>query len=521
MSTNGDRSGVLGMMRSLIAAPFEERMAREAAAKNARMRAEASIAAVQEIVRRVQPEDDGFVPTWSEDSRELDEANATTLRQQALKAYLRSPHMRGYLRSLLRFSMGEGPTVAMESDDERLNERIEEEVFRPFRRANKWDVLEDEIAMRTWRDGEAFIRGFEHAAEGPPVGWEPAPGVTRYLSRKMPDFNPLDLEPEPIPGGTLLLRLVPPDQIADPGDKVSHGILTSGSDVQTVLGYMWTAGGDSIREIIPAREMMHTKIGVDSDVLRGRSLLEILLKRNKQFEDWLEYRIMLNLARTALVLIKRIEGASGAQVSAIRDAQATERRNPANDRKVKAMKPMSTVHATGGISYEYLSPKLQATDARHDGRHILLSEAAATGMPEYIFTGDASNSNFASTMVAESPAVREFESWQDFFSPVFAGLYRWAIATKVKHAGLEGLSEDAVKDLRIKVTFPPMVARDALDDTKRREVLHRNSVLSRQGWAEEEGVDYDLEQGRVEAERQEDVEFTAPAFGGGDGGDGG
>ena len=33
-------------------------------------------------------------------------------------------------------------------------------------------------------------------------------------------------------------------------------------------------------------------------------------------------------------------------------------------------------------------------------------------MPEYMLSGDASNANFSSTMVAEGPAVKTFEEMQ-------------------------------------------------------------------------------------------------------------
>jgi hypothetical protein len=38
-----------------------------------------------------------------------------------------------------------------------------------------------------------------------------------------------------------------------------------------------------------------------------------------------------------------------------------------------------------------------------------------TGLPEFMITGDASNGNYASTMIAEGPGEREIEDWQDFF----------------------------------------------------------------------------------------------------------
>lgn len=516
---NGSDPGLWQMAKTVVRAPFERRMEEVAIRRNQRLQMEASSHMLEQIVRRVQPEDDAFTSLLTGGAdRQLDAADQETLRDRAIRAYLRSPHLRGYLRSLLRFVMGEGPTITLETDDERLAERVEDEVWKPFRKANNWDELEDEIPLRTWRDGETFIRGFDHTRDGPPDNWEPNDRVARHLRSRVPEFNMLDLEPAEMGAGTLLLRLVPPEQVRDPFNEVPHGVVTSGEDAQTILGYLWSPDEQKIREVVPASDMMHLKIGVDADVLRGRSLLEVLLKRNKQYEDWLEYRIMLNLARTAVVLIKKFDRATPGQVGAMRDAQATERRNPSNDRKLKTLKPMTTIHATGGIDYEFKSPNLDATDAQKDGRSILLSEAAATGMPEYIFTGDASNSNFASTMVAESPAVREFQSWQDYFAPKFAGIFRWALATKLEHSTVEGLSRDSLDDLKIKVTFPPMLARDELQHAQALQILHQNNIISREGWAEDEGIEWGLEKERMEQERDEAFDLMVPGFGRGDDG---
>ena len=55
----------------------------------------------------------------------------------------------------------------------------------------------------------------------------------------------------------------------------------------------------------------------------------------------------------------------------------------------------------------------QEIEGAGDGRHILLNIAAGSGLAEYMVTGDASNANYSSSMVAESPAVKEFEDIQD------------------------------------------------------------------------------------------------------------
>lgn len=385
MDGNGDRIGFLRALSSLVRAPFEERMLREEVARNERLQYVASSRMLEQVVRRVEPEDDEFTQLLygAEHARELDEETAKSLRVQAMKAWLKSPHARGYLESLKRFVMGKGPQFVPEVDDDKLRGRINS-WWSEFKRINNWDMLEDEIPVRTWRDGETFVRKFTHATDGP-VDADLNQETRNYLARH--NFDVEDALGEEIPAGMTFLRLVPPDQIEDPENIISHGIVTAGKDVRTVLGYVWAVDG-KVKEIIKAPDVLHTKIGVDSDVKRGRSILEIILKNDKRFDDWLNYRIMLNLARTAIVLVKKIEG-TAAQVQGVRDAQAKQLDTTTSSRKLQMLKPMTTIHANPGISYEFKNPQIHAQDAAQDGRALLLTMAAASGLPEYMFTGDA------------------------------------------------------------------------------------------------------------------------------------
>lgn len=509
MSSNGS-PGLIRMAASLVRAPFEERVLREEWARYQRLEAEAASSILQEVVRRVQPEDDEFTQALlaADLKRELDEPTLKTLRDQALSAWLKNPHGRGYLKSLKRFVMGQGPTLTPEVEDERLAERLDA-WWSQFRQANDWDSLEDEITLRTWRDGEVFVRGFVHPVDGPPEAQldEKVVQALRGLNVDTSEFGLPAL-----PAGMLLLRLIPPEQITDPGGLVTHGIVTDRNDVQTVLGYMWAVNNE-LREFLPTSEVYHIKAGVDADVKRGRSQLEVILKRMKQYEDWLEYRIVLSLVRAAVVLVKKVEGATPSQLSTLRQAQAKQRQTVDNDRRSRMLKPGTTFTAPAGIEYEFKSPNVQAQDAHHDGRAILLNMAAATGLPEYMFTGDASNANFASTMVAESPAVREFEDQQDFFTPKFRHIYRWAMAAAASKSQIEGLSEEQAWALDVSVEFPPMMSRNRLEEAKADEIYANAGTLSKEGMARRGGIDWEVEKERLEQERQEAVEFTAPAFG--------
>ena len=330
------RPGFLRMAGSLLRAPFEERMAREDHARFERLSLQAASQTLEEVVRRVTPEDDGFTDNMlgKPDARELEPDTAESLRKKAIEASLKSAHMVGYLRSMARFVIGKGPEFSPVDMPDETTEAMSD-WWGKFKVINKWDEqLEDEIPLRTWRDGETFIRRFEQIDEGPPEEWEPAAKQLTYLRGLGLGVDETELQPEDIPEGMVILRLIPADQITDPQNKISHGILTAAKDVCTVLAYLWAPDGTKVEEVIAAKEVMHVKIRVDQDVKRGRSLLEPILKRNKQYEDWLEYRVILNLVRAAVVLVKKVEG-TAAQLSSVRSNHAPEREEAANTRRQK------------------------------------------------------------------------------------------------------------------------------------------------------------------------------------------
>lgn len=491
--TPSDRPGVVQMLGALVRRPFEEQLLREEAARHDRLSYEAANAVLAEVVRRVEPETDGYVPIDGLHKRELDPTTQTSLREAAQRAVLENTHASGYLGSLRRFVIGKGATISVEHDDETVAQACEEWIA-AFQYWNNWEKLEDEIPERTWRDGEGFVRRFDL----PPVP-KVADNVQQLLQRLGTSIDELTPDEEP-PEGMIFVRLIPAEQIVDPTGTVSHGIITAADDVQTVLGYCWAPDGKTIKEVIPAAEVLHVKARVDSDVKRGRSVLEPMLKRIRQFEDWLNYRITLNLMRTAVVLVKTVTGSPG-QIGALRDAQQKEREDtPGANRGLKMLKPGTTVHASPGVSYEFKNPQINAQDAKEDGRQILLTLAAASGLPEYMHTGDASNANYSSTMVSESPAVREFEAWQDFFTPVYVQLHRWALIAGARANAIKGLSEEQARTVEIKVAWPPLLSRNETEHAAANKTRREAGILSLEGMARDEGIDWDVEKQRLEEE---------------------
>jgi capsid protein len=117
---------------------------------------------------------------------------------------------------------------------------------------------------------------------------------------------------------------------------------------------------------------------------------------------------------------------------------------------------------------------------------VLLSIAAGAGVPEFMLSSDASNANFASTMVAEGPAVKLFESEQQFFATEFDRLWRWVMSEAIAQGFLPA---DFLDQVEPGWTFPQLVNRDRSKERLADVRLVEAGVLSRAEVARRDNVD--------------------------------
>lgn len=373
-----------------------------------------------------------------------------------------------------------------------------QEVFDEFFEENCFIGDRDrEIFGRSHRDGECFI-GSYHVGDGhtqlrfaePEAVVQPADG------QRIADHY--GLEDEPL--------------------DWYFGIATDSSDIETVHGYhvVWQPGNWSDFSFLPPLRrneyeegsILHIKQNVDRNIKRGCSDYYPAF-------TWLENAAKLgrNTAIGAAVqaaiayIIESVEGTSKASALNFQAGQADGQypvpQQGGGNRQAIVVKrePGSTVVVPKG--QKYIAAPMGDT---HSPIYIQVFQQCMRivgnrwSMPEYMISGDASNANMASTMVAESPWVKSCERRQGTYKPHFLSL-TWnalrnaVMAGRFKQFGLEGekgfyLLRQAI---HISAEPPTLVARDPRMETQQREIQKRNGVLSRKTWASMEGNDYDQE----------------------------
>jgi hypothetical protein len=134
-------------------------------------------------------------------------------------------------------------------------------------------------------------------------------------------------------------------------------------------------------------------------------------------------------------------------------------------------------------------------------QYILRSIGIRWSMPEYIVSGDASNSNFASTLVSESPFVKARERDQAFYKRGKISLL-WKIVRLAWEIGRFGdVTWDAIlRTVEIHAEPVEVASRDKFAQSQTNEIENRNGILSRETWATETGRDYVTERANIENE---------------------
>ena len=304
-----------------------------------------------------------------------------------------------------------------------------------FVHVNHWHQRQQEIVRRRDRDGEAFLRFFAAA------------------------------------DGTLRLRFVEPGQVSTPPDAAgqraaSFGIQTDPHDVETVLGY-WIDG-----QWVEAAEVQHRKANVDANVKRGIPLFYPVRKNLRRAEKLLRNMSIVAEIQSAIAIIRKHSTASRATVSQFVAKQSDA---PSSGTPLRRYAPGTILDALAGTEYQFPAAGIDA------GRYVTVLQAELRAiasrlvMPEFMLTSDASNANYASTMVAEGPAVRMFQRMQQETLEDDRAVMERVLQTAVA-AGR--LPSEALRAVEIQGIPPTLSVRDRLKEAQADQILVRNGAMS-------------------------------------------
>lgn len=322
------------------------------------------------------------------------------------------------------------------------------------------------------------------------------------------------------------VRFVEPEQIGEPQNKQqledelecsypsswSFGVHTPAGDTENVLGfYVRWSSSEADADYVPASVLLHSKRNVNAATKRG--LPDAFSPRThlQNAESLLQNLATAAAVQTQIAYVREHSaGTSSTSIQSFADNKAQNFRRErsasggSRDIPVQQKRRGTVVDVREGLAYKP-GPMSDgpAALAYADLMNVCIRIAGGVwDMPEYMLTGDASNANYSSTLVAESPFVkgrvvdqqREAERDRKML---------WAVIDRCRNR-LGEFSDLPIAELQklvnIVVEPPQVAARNEAEQTNQRKTLHEGGVLSLRTWSSQEGLDFEQEQANIQKE---------------------
>lgn len=413
----------------------------------------------------------------------------------------------GLLGALENYVIGKGfrYVVSAKGKEQPPDEllRLVQLIVDEFLERNEWDFeFEKELFRRSRRDGEYFLALYDVGdglCEARTV--EPEQVCAPYQPAAVGEYLGLERDDRAWSFGVH----------SDPEDaQATHGYFVTWSADRSEWSYMPGGKRPSVVPDADCYYLQHVRCNVDRSIKRG---LSDFYAPGPEFER--ARKVLRNVGEGAAIVAsiayirQHAAGTTQANVSTMASSLSSGTvQQPRLDGSTRSMSaerhyPGRVIDIPKGMEYQpppaYGSAAIDLL-APHQAQ--LRSAGTRWNAPENIISGDASNNNFASILVAESPFVKGMESAQTFYGGKFTSVL-WLVVRIAQESGRLGSQwldmplEKLRAMIEIKAESSQVSVREPLQETQRREVLFRAGVMSRKTWAAQEDLDPETEQQNI------------------------
>jgi len=381
-------------------------------------------------------------------------------------------------------------------------------VIEHFLRQNRFQSdMDREIDLRSREDGEAFVE----------LSLSPAGQIRASFDE--PDMVCQPSQPGPIEDW--LLEQDPQRYSSEWNWSWSFGVHSVRRTPDEPLGYhvVYDTTGDDW-EYIPASRMLHVKRNVPRNVKRGVSDL-YWIANDVQREAKIRRNTADGAALQAAIAWFR-EHAQGTTAAAVQGLVAGQAVDTRLQRTSTGTRPTRQGRLRSGTVVdipETMRVLPGPMGSERNANFILIAQYVARAiaqrwaMPEFMFTSDASNANYASTLVAESPFVKARETDQRFYSQAFIELM-WKVLRLSFEIGRAFQSlrrfDELQQLLEITATGPRISNRNEMETVQRQQIEIELGTLSLETAAAEMGRDLAKEQAKGAKPPDEQKGGSAP-----------
>ena len=405
----------------------------------------------------------------------LSDQHLDMYRTLSRNIYDGNAHGKGLINGFCAYVVGNGMTLRAtqrkRGDDSPLVGKLQAWLDN-FADVNTFSEFQQEAFVRSKRDGEAIVRHF------------------------------------PKSNGQTHLRFVWPEHVRQPPMEIqdvwSFGIETDPNDVEEVKAFsiLPDSSPSDQPEIVSAEEIDHIKCNVDRGIKRGMPELCLDLRDSLESARKLRRNTAEGAAvRAAFAYIRKHATATSSQVDDFLTAQQDYlaprvSRDGQQNRATELIEPGTVVDIDAGQEY-IASPADAGVPFYVQAVQMCLRAAGCRwNAPEGLASGDYSNNNFASALVAEAPFRLRCEMEQEFYRTRFMRI----VMRAVQHAiDIGALPPDTLEVCEVQMTPRSLEVRDKQQEASTNQIYTGMGIKSPQTISQELGLDYENEQSNIEA----------------------
>ncbi len=272
--------------------------------------------------------------------------------------------------------------------------------------------------------------------------------------------------------GTSFVRAIPAVRIAkietDP-DDLEWELRYKELRVNELAGRWWPAG--HVGHMLADQVMLHYAINRPVGCVRGDSDLAPILPWLKRYKDWLLNRARLNKYKTAFMWDVTVRGRPG-RGDTVRKKRFKYKTAP---------EPGSIIVHGEDEEWTAISPRIEAWDAKEDGKALRLMVATGAGIPLH-FLSEGESATKATAAEMGDPTFRHYYQRQLFFGSMLKDVLTKAI----KRANARGRGPQ-LDDLGLEVIFPDITKRDNEAMARSAVMITRAlDVMAQHGWVDKQ-----------------------------------
>lgn len=258
-----------------------------------------------------------------------------------------------------------------------------------------------------------------------------------------------------------------------------HKIKTDPDDLERELSYTELAVNELAGKEWPSvhtgaekdQIMLHYAINRPVGCVRGSGDLEPILPWLKRYSDWLLNRARLNKYKTAFMWDVTIKGRPG-RGDTVRKKRYKYKTAP---------QPGSIIVHGDEETWQAISPKIEAWDAKEDGKAMRLAVAAGAGIPLH-FLSEGESATKATAAEMGGPTFRHYARRQLRYGAVLVDM----VLVAIKRANDRGRGRRR-NDPKLQAVFPDITTSDNKDMAQSGLLIARMlDTMGKYGWIDDE-----------------------------------